>query len=37
MGCNAAYTTFEKAAGAVQEKYGEYYAKVARKVKDNQD
>jgi protein disulfide-isomerase A6 len=36
-GGDAAYTAFEKAASAVQDKYGEYYAKVAKKLQSNQD
>ncbi|EMC98075.1 hypothetical protein BAUCODRAFT_412282 [Baudoinia panamericana UAMH 10762] len=35
-GGDAAYKEFEKAAAAVQGKYGEYYSKVAKKMADNQ-
>ena len=33
----SAYSAFEDATKGVQEKYGEYYAKVAKKAQDNQD
>ena len=35
-GGDAAYQEFEKAAGAVSDKYGEYYTKVAKKTEANQ-
>jgi len=34
-GGNAAYSKFAEAAGTVSEKYGQYYAKVAKKSEEN--
>ena len=36
-GSDAAYAELEKAAAAAEEKYAEYYAKVAKKMADNQE